>query len=193
MPRAQRVPRVQRPSQPARSSSWAAKNLLRWGLLASIDSHWAENSISAFLLRGHHLGEAYRELPTGRSATPANAENIFDIATGIYYSQQTFPTNWRQIVPHKRGVAVETHRACERFYLFNSSLKGGAMRGWGVTMLVLGIGSFILPMMGYQFVLMDLFGDYTPIAGIGLAVVGGILVGVSFIMPPAAAEPTDAE
>lgn len=67
------------------------------------------------------------------------------------------------------------------------------MRGWGIWMVILGIGSFILPMMGLQFKLLALFGEYTPVAGIGLAVVGGILVGVSFIMPPAAAEPTDAE
>lgn len=50
------------------------------------------------------------------------------------------------------------------------------MRGWGITLLILGIGSFILPLMGMQFRLLSLFGDAAPIVGIALAVIGGLLL-----------------
>ena len=54
------------------------------------------------------------------------------------------------------------------------------VRGWGITLLILGIGSFILPLLGLQFRLLNLFGDATPVLGAGLAVLGAVLVGLSF-------------
>ena len=54
------------------------------------------------------------------------------------------------------------------------------MRGWGITCLVLGIGSFVLPMMGVQFIVMELFGEYLPFAAIGMTVLGAGLIGGSF-------------
>jgi hypothetical protein len=55
------------------------------------------------------------------------------------------------------------------------------MRGWGILLIVLGVGSFILPMMGMQFRLLSIFGEYTNIAGAVMAVIGVILLGISFM------------
>ncbi|MBC7796881.1 MAG: hypothetical protein H7Z37_08415 [Pyrinomonadaceae bacterium] len=49
------------------------------------------------------------------------------------------------------------------------------MRGWGITFLILGIGSFILPLMGMQFSLLSLFGQY-------VSVVAGILIVLGLVM-----------
>ena len=57
---------------------------------------------------------------------------------------------------------------------------GGGMRGWGITLLILGIGSFILPLIGLQFRLLNLFGAATSIIGAVLALIGAVLVILSF-------------
>lgn len=54
------------------------------------------------------------------------------------------------------------------------------MRRLAVWLMILGIGSFILPMMGSQFILMSFFGPYTPIAGGAMALIGLIMLIVSF-------------
>ena len=46
----------------------------------------------------------------------------------------------------------------------------------GIFLLIMGIGSLILPMMGRQFVLMSLLGPAQPVAGIAIAAVGGLLI-----------------
>jgi hypothetical protein len=46
--------------------------------------------------------------------------------------------------------------------------------------MILGIGSFVLPMMGSQFILMSFFGPYTPIAGGAMALIGLVMLIVSF-------------
>lgn len=46
------------------------------------------------------------------------------------------------------------------------------MRGWGITFVIFGIGSFILPLMGLQFKLLSLFGEYQSIAGVALLIIG---------------------
>ncbi len=53
------------------------------------------------------------------------------------------------------------------------------MRSTGALLLVLGVGSFVLPMFGLQFKLLQALGDTTPYVGSGLAVVGAILLLVS--------------
>jgi type IV secretory pathway VirB2 component (pilin) len=55
------------------------------------------------------------------------------------------------------------------------------MRGWGILLIALGVGSFILPMMGMQFRLLSIFGEHTGIAGAVMAVIGVILLGISFM------------
>jgi hypothetical protein len=45
----------------------------------------------------------------------------------------------------------------------------------GGALFVIGIGSFLLPLVGYQFTLLSLFEDYQPWVGLGLAVVGAAL------------------
>ena len=62
------------------------------------------------------------------------------------------------------------------------------MRGWGILLIVMGIGSFILPMMGMQFRLLSIFGEHTGIAGAAMAVIGVILLGVSFMAGKKTAE-----
>jgi hypothetical protein len=50
------------------------------------------------------------------------------------------------------------------------------MTGWGVLLVILGIGSFVLPMIGLQFRLMDVVEDYQPYAGIVVAAIGAVLI-----------------
>jgi len=51
------------------------------------------------------------------------------------------------------------------------------MIGWGVTILIIGIGSFLLPMMGMQFRIMAIFGEGNEqMGGVILAVIGVILI-----------------
>jgi len=57
------------------------------------------------------------------------------------------------------------------------------MRSWGIWMLVLGIGSFVLPYMGLQFKILSLFGESLPIVAGGMAVVGAVLLALSFRAP----------
>ena len=54
------------------------------------------------------------------------------------------------------------------------------MRSWGIWLLVLGIGSFVLPYMGLQFKILSLFGEALPMVAGGMAVVGGVLLALSF-------------
>lgn len=46
----------------------------------------------------------------------------------------------------------------------------------GIFLLIMGIGSLILPMMGRQFVLMSLLDPAQPVAGIAIAAMGGLLI-----------------
>ena len=70
------------------------------------------------------------------------------------------------------------------------------MVGWGILLIVLGAGSLLLPMLGYQFTLMELLDDFQPFAGIALAIVGAALVFMGMNRrstpeaTPAAAPPT---
>ena len=59
------------------------------------------------------------------------------------------------------------------------------MRGWGIILIILGIGSYILPLMGRQFWLVSLFGG-SPFIGVGF-----VLFGVFFIF--AGSKPADRE
>lgn len=57
--------------------------------------------------------------------------------------------------------------------------KGGIMRSWGIWLLVLGIGSFVLPYMGLQFRILSIFGESLPMVAGGMAVVGAVLLALS--------------
>jgi hypothetical protein len=50
------------------------------------------------------------------------------------------------------------------------------MAGLGAFLIILGIGSLVLPMFDIQFQLMSLLDDYQPIAGIAVAAIGAVLV-----------------
>ena len=54
--------------------------------------------------------------------------------------------------------------------------KEFVMIRWGIFLIVMGVGSFILPMMGMQFRLMSLFKEAQPAAGIIVAGLGVLLV-----------------
>lgn len=49
-------------------------------------------------------------------------------------------------------------------------------KGLGGLLTVLGVGSFVLPLMGIQFKLMAIFGDYTWLAGIAATILGVTLM-----------------
>ena len=52
------------------------------------------------------------------------------------------------------------------------------MKGWGVLLIFLGIGSFVLPALGMQFRLIELFGDDPRASGAMFIVVGALLYAV---------------
>ena len=54
------------------------------------------------------------------------------------------------------------------------------MRNTAIFLLVLGVGAFVLPMMGLQFKILSLFGEATPMVAAGMAVVGGVMLFLSF-------------
>jgi hypothetical protein len=68
------------------------------------------------------------------------------------------------------------------------------MVGWGIFLIVIGAGSLLLPMLGYQFTLMELVDDYQPYAGIVVALIGaGLLtMGMTRRAPTAEATSTPA-
>lgn len=59
------------------------------------------------------------------------------------------------------------------------------MAGWGVILLIIGIGSFILPHFNIQFKLVTLFG---PASGFIFAGIGLVLIILSFVMKKPAAK-----
>jgi hypothetical protein len=50
------------------------------------------------------------------------------------------------------------------------------MRGWGTWMVILGIGSFILPLFNLQFMLLNYLGPARPIVAVFLIVIGGAMM-----------------
>lgn len=54
------------------------------------------------------------------------------------------------------------------------------MRTWGIWLLVLGVGAFILPYFGLQFKILNVFGEALPMVAGGIAVVGAVMLALSF-------------
>lgn len=54
--------------------------------------------------------------------------------------------------------------------------EGVEMAGIGALLIILGIGSLILPMFDIQFQLMQMLDDYQPVAGIAVAAIGVVLI-----------------
>jgi len=50
------------------------------------------------------------------------------------------------------------------------------MVGWGIFLIILGAGSLLLPLLDYQFTLMELVDDFQPWAGIVVAIIGAAMV-----------------
>ncbi|HEX5014432.1 MAG TPA: hypothetical protein VFV72_09775 [Candidatus Limnocylindrales bacterium] len=50
------------------------------------------------------------------------------------------------------------------------------MTGFGVLLIILGLGSLLLPMFNLQFRLMEIVDPYQPFAGIIVAAIGAVLV-----------------
>jgi len=50
--------------------------------------------------------------------------------------------------------------------------------------LVLGVGAFILPYFGLQFKILSIFGETLPMVAGGLAVVGAVVLALSFREAP---------
>ncbi|HET9347420.1 MAG TPA: hypothetical protein VFO05_17130 [Candidatus Limnocylindrales bacterium] len=63
------------------------------------------------------------------------------------------------------------------------------MTGFGVLLIILGVGSLLLPMLNMQFTVMELVDPYQPWAGILVAVIGAALVAFGLQRSRAAAEP----
>lgn len=50
------------------------------------------------------------------------------------------------------------------------------MKSWGVTFLILGVGTFALPIVGLEFAIMSLFGDERPMVAVILAIAGLLMI-----------------
>lgn len=50
------------------------------------------------------------------------------------------------------------------------------MARFGIFLLILGLGSFILPLIGMQFRLMSIFGDAQRIVAIAMALLGSVML-----------------
>lgn len=59
------------------------------------------------------------------------------------------------------------------------------MVGWGIFLIIMGAGSLLMPMLGYQFTMMELVDPYQPYAGIVVAVIGAALVLMGMKQRPA--------
>lgn len=64
------------------------------------------------------------------------------------------------------------------------------MANLGVLLVVLGLGSLVLPLFNLQFRLMDTVDPYQPLVGIGVAVIGAVLIYLSMQRRKAVAAPT---
>jgi hypothetical protein len=60
------------------------------------------------------------------------------------------------------------------------------MIGWGIFLIIIGAGSLLLPLLGYQFTLMELVDAYQPWAGIVVAIIGVALVAYGMNRRPVA-------
>jgi len=58
------------------------------------------------------------------------------------------------------------------------------MRSAGIWMVVLGVGAFVLPYFGLQFKILSVFGEALPMVAGGIAVVGAVLLALSFRAAP---------
>lgn len=54
------------------------------------------------------------------------------------------------------------------------------MRQWGIYLLIFGVGAFILPMIGLQFKILNVFGESLPLVAVAMALAGGVMVGLSY-------------
>jgi hypothetical protein len=64
------------------------------------------------------------------------------------------------------------------------------MTGFGVLLIILGVGSLLLPMFNLQFTLMEFVDPYQPWAGLVVGVIGAVLVALGLQRSRAAAAPT---
>jgi hypothetical protein len=62
----------------------------------------------------------------------------------------------------------------------NALQKEDAMRQWGMWLLIFGVGSFVLPMFGLQFKILNVFGESLPLIAGAMAVAGIAMVGMSY-------------
>ena len=60
------------------------------------------------------------------------------------------------------------------------------MRNTAIFLLVLGVGAFVLQMFGMQFRILGFFGEATPMVAGGMALVGAVMLFMSFRAGPEA-------
>jgi hypothetical protein len=56
------------------------------------------------------------------------------------------------------------------------------MRRLAIFLIVLGIGSFILPLMGRQFILVSVFEGHETLAGLGMIAAGVVIFGLDHVL-----------
>lgn len=58
----------------------------------------------------------------------------------------------------------------------------GELIWWGIFLIFMGAGAFILPLFGKSFTIFTIFGDYAPVAAIVCLSAGGILVILGMVL-----------
>jgi hypothetical protein len=65
------------------------------------------------------------------------------------------------------------------------------MLRFGVALVILGLGSLVLPFLGLQFRPMELLDSFQPFAGIAVAAIGAFLVALSIQRTRGSSTPTN--
>jgi hypothetical protein len=60
------------------------------------------------------------------------------------------------------------------------------MRNTAIFLVLLGVGAFVLPLFGLQFKILSIFGEATPMVAGGMALVGAVMLFMSFRSGPEA-------
>jgi hypothetical protein len=103
-----------------------------------------------------------------------------DVAAADPYVDDPYVAEPAPVAARPRKKAKRVRRSSE------PAANSGTLRSWGITLSLLGIGSFILPYLGIQFKLVNFFGPAQSIVAGLLGVAGAVLLFASLMHKPLA-------
>jgi len=54
------------------------------------------------------------------------------------------------------------------------------LRQWGIYLLIFAVGAFFLPLAGFQFTILSVFGESLPLVAGVMAVAGTVMIGLAY-------------